>query len=379
MRHLYKLFLTVVAMGFTFGSQKASAEVLKSLGEAHKNLEANWQDAAQYFIDAHEELDQGLRKILDENGAQPLWDSAIALTLWKKNRTFPKGLGAHLLQESTNVPRHGRYKLHALCWGDENALCCCNPIAHVLTGGIGLCVGCSLYGERLYYVKDKVEPLLKDYVYLSLRNKDLRKPDLPKAADFWEKKFVNPVSQLLLDHLTEMKKDEKTMQLLLKLYRAYHRCECIVLQDMEDLSIAGVVCDNSHDSIFSEYRTQISRVPLRKFREIRRTFYEELADTIVGWDTAGEGENILCALLMDDHSSKIGDKRYPGSLDRAIDIVALVDELNKKMAVGPDPDTHSAIGEAIAIAKRRAKTKQEAIDAYVTGDTAGAAARAHFN
>ena len=379
MRHLYKLFLTVVAMGFTFGSQKASAEVLKSLGEAHKNLEANWQDAAQHFIDAHEELDQGLRKILDENGAQPLWDTTIALTLWKENRTFPKGLGGSLLRESTKVPKMGRSKWHSLCWGTEDSFCCCNPITHALTAGLTLGAGCLLTNEKLYYVKDTAEPLIKDYIYLSLRNKDLRKPDLSKAADFWEKKFVNPVSQLLLDHLTEMNKDERSMQLLLNLYRAYHRCEYVVLQDMEDLHITGVVCDNSDRGIFSEYRTQISRVPLRKFREIRRTFYEELADTIVGWDPAGEGENILCALLMDDHSSKIGDKRYPGSLDRAIDIVALVDELNKKMAVGPDPDTHSAIGEAIAIAKKRAKTKQEAIDAYVTGDTAGAAARAHFN
>ena len=106
-------------------------ESLKHANEVCATLNQNptaWTDAARSFIAAFDEFDQGLRGILDAEGAKPYCGSAVLMELWKQDRTFPKWGAASrriiegILKEETieGMSRCGPYWWRGVCCDTEN-------------------------------------------------------------------------------------------------------------------------------------------------------------------------------------------------------------------------------------------------------------------
>ena len=367
------VFSLATATGLVFNSQIVEADILGSLkhaNELYATLNQNptaWPDAARSFLAAFDEFDQGLRDVLDAEGAIPMLNTAILVEIWKKGRTFPRDFTAEsFLKEETieGLPVCSPYWWHGACCATDGGcflmLCFANPLMNLVGMCVPVCISLTANPAPHYYFKDHVEPLLKRYIFSSLRVGSLR-----EAALFWERNFVAPVSQLLIDHAAEMKTDDGILQILLDLYRSYHLCDAIAFIGPNNWASQGVFTEEAPQSI-----------RLKKFTQVYQVFYDELADAILAWTTPGEGENTLCGLLLENEGkSKIGTKYYYGTERYKINIVTLVTTFNKRLTMGGQ-SASAAIAQAIGVAQQRCKQWQERIDARIQGEAAGAAAGA---
>ena len=364
-------FSLVTAMGLILTGQNVNADVLASLDQA--SAEENWREAAKHFTKAFEEFDKGIRDILDANGGKPVKDTAITLSIWKKNILLPKyenwGMYAeHLTQDKLDdLHLRSREGMHALLWDSRDT-----GFGRGTTWGASLFLGSGLIAqavmlsdkdksERLapYYYMHHIEPLLKAYILSTLRVKSLR-----EAAIYWTNRFVKPVSQLLIEHSAEMKTDGKTLKRLLKLYRAYHSCEIIVNADFtgrlssRDARAAGR---------FSEEELREINLPTGEiFTDVYHRFYDGLVDAILTCPGPGKMENILCKILRDSSQKiEVDEKNYYGSDFYRLNIIpmGLILEKRGRMPVSAE------IGKAIKYFNENRYSRERAkLDAKEEGD-----------
>ena len=362
------VFSLATATGVIFNNnQIVKADILENLkhaNEIYATLKENpdaWMDAAQSFINAFDEFDKGIREVLDSEGAIPMLDTAILVDVWGKDRTFPSNFDAgSFLKEETLAELHacGPYGWHAVWCDTEDKV-------------VGGCFGWSLSvitcfmvfpwvnfamvdkdALGTYYLKDHVAPILKSYIFQTLKVDSLQ-----AAGAFWKRNFVVPVSQLLLDHSSEMKTDDRALQTLLDLYGRYHRCDGIGFTGPNYWSQYGIFTEEAPGSVH-----------LANFPQVYQIFYDELVDAILNWSTPGEGENILCGLLLeDDGTTKIGSQYYHGTSYYKINIVQLISTLNKRLAVSGAQTVNASIARAVGIAQQRYKQKQDELNARDTG------------
>ena len=319
-------------------------------------------DAAQSFINAFDEFDKGIREVLDSEGAIPMLDTAILVDVWGKDRTFPSNFDARsFLKEETLAELHacGPYGWHAVWCDTEDKVVggCFGWFLSVITCFMVFpWVNFAMVDKDAlgtYYLKDHVAPILKSYIFQTLKVDSLQ-----AAGAFWKRNFVVPVSQLLLDHSAEMKTDDRALQILLNLYNCYHRCDAIATTGPNRWATNGVFTEEAPQSI-----------RLAKFQQVYQIFYDELVDAILNWSTPGEGENILCGLLLeDDGTTKIGSQYYQGTSYYKINIVQLISTLNKRLAVSGAQTVNASIARAVGIAQQRYKQKQDELNARDTGE-----------
>ncbi|MGX8717102.1 MAG: hypothetical protein ACSW8C_03890 [bacterium] len=357
------VFSLATATGVIFNNnQIVKADILENLKHANEicaTLKENpdaWMDAAQSFINAFDEFNEELNDVLYSEGAVPLVGTPIHVEIWGKGRTFPKNFtGNSFVQAETLAELHacGPYGWHAACCDTENrtAMGCAMP--WVLT--VANCclvfpwinfLGVDQDALGVYYMKDHVEPILKSHIFRALKVDSLQ-----AASAFWKRNFVVPVSQLLLDHSAEMKTDDRALQILLDLYNRYHRCDAIAMTGLSG---------HSGDGVFTEEEPRYIR--LANFQQVYRVFYDELVDTILTWHTPGEGENILCGLLLErSESTKIGSQYYLGTACYSISDIKLISTLNKRLAVSGAQTVNASIARAVGIAQQRYQQKQSGI------------------
>ena len=186
-------------------------------------------------------------------------------------------------------------------------------------------------GKPIYYFKDNIVGPLKPYICQALRVSSIK-----QAGLLWERNFITPVSQLLIEHSEEMKQDAVTLQILLNLYRCYHRCDFIAARGM-DWSDRKVFLDSS--------------AKLKNFSDVYQRFYDSLVDALLSCNEAGEMENILCGLLLkEDGQTKIGNKYYKGTWEYGIVIEHLVDIMTEQLAVSQKATTSQSITNAFQVA-----------------------------
>ena len=363
------IFSLATAIGITLNS--LNADVLGSLTRANNARETNWTVAAQEFIAAFNELDKGIRDILKEKDAKPACDTAITLSLWKQNLLLPKYRDRswlyrqHLTEDCVNnMRRCSRPGMHALFWDSRHV-----GMGRFMTWsmtpilGAGLAVNAAVLdkaGIAAYYYLDVVQPPLKKYICETLGVRSLK-----EAANVWSRRFVAPVSQLLIDHAGEMKKSDKTLQLLLDLYRAYHSCEIIVSADFSD-DFSGTYQGFSRScGRFTE--EELDYVPLTSFKDVFQTFHAYLADAIANCSSP-EMENILVAILTEsDQKTMIGSQWYFGSDHYRLNIRQLMSNYDRMPA---SRQVSSRLVKATAKAEARSDQEQRKLDAREMGEAA---------
>ncbi len=332
---------------------KADSNVYNELQEANKAINdpsVNWKEAAQHFINAFDEFSQNILDILNTKGGKTVWNTFISVELWKKGRTFPSHFpeNYYLKQETINDRAIcGAAYWRTTCWDTDNEevpCCLCNPIMDLLccipTCGLWPMIHCiasvsSLQGSGAYYFKDHIEPYLKKYIISTLQVNSLE-----EAGDYWEKQFLIPVSNLLIDHSNEMlNHDSNTLQLLLDLYRTYYRSNFI--GKTGTLHGCGTYID-------------ISAVEeLANFAAIYQNVYNYLANSIVNCNQSEnkEYENILCCLLTQkDKGITNNNKYYKGAWEYGLDIEHLLEIVQPHSTINQETIL-PAISRAIEIAK----------------------------
>lgn len=191
-----------------------------------------------------------------------------------------------------------------------------------------------------HYISAKIDPPLKTYIIQTLKTKNMK-----EAGDYWRKHFVIPASQLLVDHLDDMKSSPESLQVLLELYERYHRCLFYCKEPMD-------LRHEDPESVLSP-----------NFMEIYHKFYENLVDTLLSDDISKESENILCALLMDEERTKIGGK----ACDYRVSLLHLIKQLNKSLVTIGEQQVNTSIARAIAMAQERCKKIEEEEHAWSMG------------
>ena len=372
--------LSLATATLLLNSYKTQADVRGNLDNANTAFRAltdnpgNWKEVAQSFVNVFDEFSNGIFTVLDEHGGkfdQPF----ISISLWKQGKLLPEYCcfsmfaSKYLKQETIDaMPTCGPSFWHESCWGtEETCFCMFNPITTLIMTQLTCClfapwfqcaiIGASAWaegtgtkGNPIYYFKDNVEGPVKTYISQALRVSSIK-----QAGLLWERNFVTPVSQLLIEHSEEMKQDAVTLQILLNLRKCYSCCD---FQSIEALP-------NSND--------------------ITQMFFESLAETIITCNTPGEMENILCGLLLkNDGKSKIGNKYYKGCGEYNIPIKCLIQRICEHVAISKDStQTNETIQRAIQVAMSIVKEmdikEQREHEQYVADQYAYAAEQVHYS
>ena len=347
--------LSLATATLLLNSHNIHADIRGNLDNANTAFRAlddnpeNWKEVAQSFINVFDEFSNGIFTVLDEHGGKPLHNTFISTSLWKIGRVCPGHsfpADNYLKQETLdNMSACGSTFWHQACWGTEDPWTCwrLNPITCLictpltcglmpLMQGMWLCILAGdgdPKGDPIYYFKDNVEEPLKAHIC-----QELGVTSIKQAGLLWERDFVTPVSRLLMDHAQDMQQDAVTLQLMLNLYRCYHRCDFIAARGI----------DNSYDKVFVDFSAQ-----LVNFAEVYQRFYNSLVDTILNCKAPGEMENILCGLLQKPMGEiKIGTKYYNGSWEYGLVIEHLFALIQQKLETS---QASEAINNAIQIAE----------------------------
>ena len=313
-KNVWMLATAVVA--FMSSCLQAELTVLEELGAAEA-ARGDWKVAAQHYINAFEKFHGGIKAILERNGGKLFGDrNSIMLAVWRKNRTYPERLSSvSFLSSST---------LATLEPG-----CCDFDIGPV---------GCK-------YFEKNIAQELKQYIWSTL-GVTSRQRKLPLSANIWDNRFVKPVAELLIEHLTTggSVPDEEKWPLILGLYRGYILSELVGFYGNCSFASIGIFRENSKEEI-----------PLHKFNDVYMYFYNELASAILHCTSPSEHANRFCALLRSDDKNKVGDNYYEGALFYRVNIVHLMEVLvaqtNDRETITPTPEIKSSVG----IASRRAQ------------------------
>jgi len=294
--HLYNIPLVTA---FLLGLNHTQADIVNDIRQANQAIKDNpsdWRAVSEMFINAFNEFSQSINDVLEERGGKPtpnghfLWTSA-----WKQGKLTPKNWNmTDFMSEEHNQTLAGCY-CGLSCW---QALCCdCtnlttvlfyNPIScfawAVCTAGMMPClVSIPMYFEAheqsgvVYknYYENKIGKYVKQCIYQKLHVSSLQ-----QAERYWTQNFITPTSNLLQQHLNEMKNNTDDFKLLLNLHRAYF-CSDVV------------------------FTNKIDEAKLKNFSTIYQVFYDALAETLLNSaNNDAEMDNIHAGLLLADGRDK---------------------------------------------------------------------------
>ena len=323
-KNVWMLATAVVA--FMSSCLHAELTVLEELDTAEGAQD--WKVAAQHYINAFEKFDSELARILESRGGKRIMNTTtITLAPWRQNE-FPQ--------------KHMRYS--------EEDFLASSTLATLEPG----CMEVGIGEAGCRYFEKNIAPELKQYIWSTL-GVTSRQKKLPQAAAIWDRRFVKPVAELLIEHLMTggSEPDEEKWPLLLGLYRGYHHSEFILFFNGKSNAHIGIFSDNLKDEI-----------PLHRFNDVYMYFYNELACAILRCTTPGELANRFCALLRSDDKNKVGNNYYEGSLFYGVDIVHLVEILgaqcNDQRTVTPTQEISSSVASAVRRAQEMVQQRHDA-------------------
>ena len=312
--------LATAVVAFMSSCLHAELTVLEELDTAEGAQD--WKVKAQHYINAFEKFHGGMKTILERNGGKLFGGyTSIMLAVWRKNRTYPERLFSRSFLSSSTFAT-----LEPSCCDFDSG-----P------------AGCK-------YFEKNIAPELKQYIWSTL-GVTSQKKKLPQAAAIWDRRFVKPVAELLIEHLMTggSEPDEEKWPLILGLYRGYILSELV-----------SFYCPCSFASVGQFHENFKSEIPLHKFDDVYMYFYNELASAILHCTTPGEHANRFCALLRSDDKNKVGDNYYEGALFYRVNIVHLMEVLvaqtNDRETITPTPEIKSSVDVAL---RRAQETLQE--------------------